>query len=90
MKKRTFSIAKQITLVGAPIVCKKEVAPVADLIRRDIKEFGMSVAEIATLCAANHIFPYDLLPGNQALADKVIDELVRQRDGNTAVDERVK
>ena len=84
MKKRYFNFDAQLDLVGGPMGGKKENAPKARAIRRDISDFQLGVTEIADICRNNHIFPYDLLPSNTALADQVIDELVRQREARVA------
>lgn len=91
MKKRHFNFKAQSNLVGVDhFMSNAEAAKVRALMRRDIKEFKMGVAEIADLCKMNHVFPYELFPSNQALADQVIDELQRQHDASLAVNERVR
>lgn len=91
MKKRRFNFNAQVDLVGmGSDLCRENINAKKRLIREDIKYFKMGVAEIADTCQSSHIFPYDLLPKDQVLADKVIDELLRRRESKMANAERTK
>ncbi len=95
MKKlKTFTYEAQVALVGgSEFASRKAERQAIALLRQDVKDFRLSVREIAGLCRTNHIFPHDLFPKNPALAEQVIAELVRQQDERYRKfvgDERVK
>lgn len=76
-KKRRLTIGDTEKLLGT--FEGENYSEVVRLVRRDIREFKMGTHEAAETCRINRVSPYDVFGSNPAMANQIVDELLRAR-----------